>query len=175
MHNLDLEIRSTIEPHVLGVLRAMVTSVSTQAGFDEEAVAQIEMAVDEACANVVRHAYKHLGYSSDFAGEEQCDAALPRLFNPQDESDVHLTLQICVDEEAICFRIIDSGAGLESHTHSRMGVESLEEYIEKGGTGGLGSLIIRNFMDKVEYDTAPNGGTILTMTKYRQRTTASST
>ena len=45
------------DPRNLGVVRAMVERHAGLAGFDERARHRIALAVDEACANVIRHAY----------------------------------------------------------------------------------------------------------------------
>ena len=44
-------------PENLAIIRDFVTSVGAQAGLSEEEVANLELAVDEACANVIEHAY----------------------------------------------------------------------------------------------------------------------
>ncbi|MCC5876306.1 MAG: ATP-binding protein, partial [Candidatus Sumerlaeia bacterium] len=59
--SVDLEIRCPLDTGVLSVIRTFITSLSCQMGFSEDQAGEIEMAVDEACANVIRHAYKHLG------------------------------------------------------------------------------------------------------------------
>ena len=41
----------------LAMIRDFVSSVGVQAGLGEDDVARLEMAVDEACANVIEHAH----------------------------------------------------------------------------------------------------------------------
>jgi serine/threonine-protein kinase RsbW len=43
----------------LALIREFVTAVGTQAGFTDDEVARLELAVDEACTNVIEHAYGH--------------------------------------------------------------------------------------------------------------------
>ncbi|MCG8604404.1 ATP-binding protein, partial [bacterium] len=41
----------------LSLVRELVTRVATSAGFSNDDISKIELAVDEACANVIKHAY----------------------------------------------------------------------------------------------------------------------
>jgi serine/threonine-protein kinase RsbW len=145
---LDFEIRCPVKTRVLSILRNVATCVAREAGFADEEIDQIEMAVDEACANVIRHAY-----SVDAEG--RCPDVAP--------ADFILHLQVCVSENRISFRVRDHGVGLNKKPG---GAGSIEEYVKRGGKGGLGIYIIRNFMDEVDYECPPGEGTILTMTKY---------
>jgi len=156
--NLDLDLRCPVDTRVLALMRTLACALAEHVGFDDEQVAQVEMAVDEACANVVRHAYTHLGVSPDL---------------PDDSADEHtrrrcqLHARIQVGEGFLRIIIADSGIGL---CNTAPGVESVEDFQQRGGGGGLGTLIIRNFMDEVHYDFPEQSGTILTMTKYLKST-----
>jgi len=143
-----LEIRCPADTRVLGPLRAMATAVAVEQGFPDDDVAQIEMAVDEACANAVRHAYGHVS-------------------GPRTGCLVSMRVEIASD--ALRFRVSDNGIGL---ANMPAGAASVEEYVERGGTGGLGIFIIRNFMDEVEYEEPLESGTTVTMTKYLRRAAA---
>ncbi|MCC5877310.1 MAG: ATP-binding protein, partial [Candidatus Sumerlaeia bacterium] len=77
--------------------------------------------------------------------------------------DCVLLLRVCINASSLRVQVIDNGIGM---AQEKAGVESIEEFTEKGGRGGLGTYIIRNFMDEVDYDYPPDRGTILTMTKY---------
>ncbi len=160
---IDLEIRCPIETRVLSILRNFVTSIAAYVGFNAEETDKIEMAVDEACANVIRHAYKHLGVSPDLPEAEQAEDA--------NAAQCTLRLRLVLGEDFLKIIIIDNGIGMKNRPP---GVDSLEEYTERGGTGGLGTYIIKNFMDEVEYDFPEESGTILTMTKYLISTAKSS-
>ena len=41
----------------LDIIRKFIAGIAENMGFSEEEIYQIELAVDEACANVIRHAY----------------------------------------------------------------------------------------------------------------------
>lgn len=54
----SLEIRLTSDPRWLQVLRAAVGQVGQLAGLTPQAADHLKLAVDEACANIIRHAYE---------------------------------------------------------------------------------------------------------------------
>ncbi len=141
---IEFEVRCPVSGPTLAVIRAFVETVARQIGFDMATAAQIEMAVDEACSNVWLHAYP--------------DSA------PDD--DRLLTLRLTADSESICIIISDHGIGaLEGEDHH--GCPSISEYMDKSSDfHGLGTLIIRSFMDEVEYRCPPRQGTLLRMKKY---------
>lgn len=154
---VELEVHCPVETRVLGIIRVFMASLAAQMGFAAEQADQIEMAVDEACANVVRHAYKHLGVSPDLPEDEQRSGVLTEA-----GYQCVLRLRVILNPDYIRVQIRDHGIGKKNRPP---GVASLEEYLEREGRGGLGGLIIRNFMDEVSYDY-PDSGTVLTMTKY---------
>ncbi len=52
------EIRLTSDPRWLSVLRAAVGQVGQLVGLAPDAVDHVKLAVDEACANIITHAYE---------------------------------------------------------------------------------------------------------------------
>lgn len=152
---IKIEVLCPVETRALSIIRTMVAALATDLGFAIEEVDKIELAVDEACTNVVRHAYKHLGVSTDLPPEKRQA--------PPPGTDCSLRLEVRLREDSIQITVRDSGIGLNN---TPPGVNSIEEYVERRGAGGLGNYIIRNFMDEVHYDFPPERGTVLTMTKY---------
>ena len=53
--SFTLRVQSSTEN--LSLIREFVTKVGLQAGMSEMDISKIELAVDEACANVIEHAY----------------------------------------------------------------------------------------------------------------------
>ncbi len=53
----SIELRLNSDPELLRVLRATAAQISHLAGFSSLDVGKIVLAVDEACSNVMRHAY----------------------------------------------------------------------------------------------------------------------
>lgn len=149
---VEIEVRAPIETRVLSLIRTLVSAMATDLGFSVEEVERIELAVDEAATNVIRHAYKHLGVSPD----------LPASERQSPHQDCVLQLRVELGPAFIRICVIDKGIGLQNMPP---GVASMDEYLERRGNGGLGNFIIRNFMDEVHYEY-PGKGTVLTMTKY---------
>ena len=54
----SLRISFPSHPKYLSVVRMVTAKIAEQCGFGEKIVEEIRLAVDEACANVIKHAYK---------------------------------------------------------------------------------------------------------------------
>ena len=125
----------------LAMIRDFVTNIGVRAGLDEAQVMCLTLAVDEACANVMEHAY----------GSEP----------------VHeVTIRGELDNNEISFVIVDTGkhfdpAALES--------EPVEELVRKRKSGGLGLRLIRTIMDDVQYRIIPGEKNELRMVKKLRR------
>ena len=121
----------------LALIRDFVSKIGEQAGFDEVEVAKIALAVDEACANVIEHAY-----GSDTRREVKVRAV--------------------VDDDALRFEIIDTGRGFDP---GQIQGNNVEELIRQRKSGGLGLRLIRAIMDDVQYQIVPGEKNELRMTK----------
>jgi anti-sigma regulatory factor (Ser/Thr protein kinase) len=55
--SLTLELSFPTDPRLLRVVRAVVGQMAGLCGFQEDEIQFITLAVDEACANIIRHAY----------------------------------------------------------------------------------------------------------------------
>ena len=121
----------------LAIIREFIARVAEQAGLSEKALGELELAVDEACANVIEHAYGH-------------------------DSTKEVVIRAIFDEEEIRIEVIDTGHGFEPSQ-----VESLEldELVEKRRTGGLGMRLMKTLMDEVHYEFEPGKKNELTMVK----------
>jgi len=130
---------------MLRLIRSVVATVSQELGFSAEEAGLIELAVDEACTNVIVHAYGEMDEAR--------------------KAESVLRVQIRAASDRLAIQVIDTGSGLPE---GRRGVDSLEEYTARPRPSGLGSFIITHFMDEVAYDS-PEGsgsGTVLSMVKY---------
>jgi serine/threonine-protein kinase RsbW len=134
---LGFRLKATLD----NVPRAMacVREAAQAAGFDESALYEIELAVDEACANVVQHAY-----GKDETGEMEVSCYL-------DGSDF-------VVQVRDWGRAFDPGAVPEPDVNAPLEERSL---------GGLGLFLIKQFMDDVQFSFDPETGNTLTMVKKR--------
>lgn len=130
-----LQVPSSTEN--LALIREFVTTIGAQAGLAENDIAKLELAVDEACANVIEHAYGH------------------------DESK-EVTVSANFDGDSITFEIIDTGKGFDP---SQIRQEELETLIANRKDGGLGMRLIKTLMDEVQYEMVPGQKNELRMTK----------
>jgi len=128
----------------LRMIRKSVIDMSARAGLSEFKAAQLEMAVDEACANVIEHSY---GGEASAAG------------NPNHPG-LRINLMQCKDR--IVVEIFDRGAGFDFDAHR---VVEPDQYLESERQRGLGMYIIRRFVDDVTYERATSSGNCLRLTK----------
>ena len=111
----------------LALVREFVNSIGTQAGLGERDLFQLTLAVDEACANVIEHAY-----GNDVTKE------------------VLLTANF--DDDSLEIRVEDTGAGFDPSGREQ---KSLETLIAERRKGGLGLKMMQSVMDEVHYDIEP--------------------
>lgn len=121
----------------LSMIRDFVKSIGTQAGMDEMEVATLEMSVDEACANVIEHAY-----GLDATKE--------------------VSIRATVDENAVLIQVIDTGKGFDP---AKIKQSKLEDLILKKRDGGLGMRVMKSFMDEVHYERIQGVKNELTMVR----------
>jgi serine/threonine-protein kinase RsbW len=121
-------------------IREFVGQAAVDAGLDEKQVYAVQLSADEACTNVIEHAY---------GGE--CDDQIEVTCNITDAG-----LTIIVKDHG---QVFDPGSVPEP---------DLGSDLSKRGIGGLGLYLIRNMMDRVEYESSTDYGNVLTMVKYRQ-------
>ncbi len=113
----------------LDIIRKFVSGIAENIGFDEENIYQIELAVDEACANVIKHAYKNTN-------------TFPR--------EISVTVREKVDRIEIA--IADRGVGFNPKA---LKTPNMDEYLKRMKPGGLGVHLIKTLMDKVTFHIKP--------------------
>jgi anti-sigma regulatory factor (Ser/Thr protein kinase) len=72
-----LRLRVTSDPHFIAPVRRAVEHFCTEAGFDEKAVGELGLCLNESMANVTRHAYegnhnKPIEVDAEFDGKTAC-------------------------------------------------------------------------------------------------------
>lgn len=121
----------------LSMIREFVSNIGTRAGLDEKEVLRVALAVDEACANVIEHAYG--------------------------QDDTHeVTIRAVVDESTLEFHVIDTGKNFDP---SVIKPTDVDELIRQRKSGGLGLRLIRTIMDDVQYQITPGEKNELKMVK----------
>ena len=111
----------------LALIREFVGNIGMQAGLDQKDVGKLELAVDEACANVIEHAYGH-------------------------DQTKEVIIRASLDEETLKIDVEDTGRGFDPE---KIEQEKLEELINKRATGGLGMRLMKTLMDEVRYEIEP--------------------
>lgn len=151
---LSISISCPVETKVLQIIRTFVTSIAKEVGFDEEDSAKIEIAVDEACANVVCHAYgTYKENQANYPPKEKAGSI-----------NFEIKMNVTISQDSLKIDIQDFGVGVKNGIMT--GVQEIEEYITRDKKHGLGTYIIQKFMDKVEFDFYAKKGTKVSMTKY---------
>lgn len=123
----------------LGAVTEFFTHAGLAAGFDEQGIYDIQLAVDEAVSNIIEYAY---GGGSDQPIE--CTYCITKA---------DLTMSLC-----------DYGRPFDP---ASVPEPNLEADLESRTTGGLGVFIIRQLMDRVLFAFGDPAGNTLTMVKLR--------
>lgn len=123
----------------LGAVRQFVAERAEAEGLSEESVQALRMAVEEACANIIEHAY---------AGDASQE----------------IDVAVIADADRFTVRIRDEG---EPFRPEKYHTPDVRELVKRRRSGGLGVHLMRRLMDQVEYRTRPEGTNEVRLTKYR--------
>lgn len=132
----SIQLQFNSDPDILPGIRGMVVSLCERFGFEEHEIGQVALAVDEALANVIRH-----GYESSPDGQIWMRCRIIDSENP--------TLQIVLEDEG----------------HQVDGEQMQGRDLDDLRPGGLGLHIMREVMDKCEFEIRDRKGMKLTMEK----------
>lgn len=124
----------------LPVFRELVAEACRQAQADDQTTHDIQLALDEACTNVITHGYEGLNPSS-------------------------VSLDIKLADNAIQLILTDFGHPFEPSQAPKPDINAL---MEDRPIGGLGLFFIFNVMDNVEYQS-DEAGNHLCLTKNLKR------
>ena len=133
--SFQLHVPSSTEN--LSMIRDFVGGIGQRAGLSEADCVKLELAVDEACANVIEHAY-----GSDATHE--------------------VTVKATLDAETVQIDIVDNGCGFDPRQVEQV---NLEQLISQRKSGGLGMRLIQTLMDEVQYQIVPGQKNELRMVK----------
>ena len=133
-------LRKTIESRTDKLLevREFVLHAAREFGFNEEEASKIVLAVDEACTNIIKHAYQ---------------------FAP----DRKIEIIIQPDKDRMQITVIDDG---KAFNPSITRLPDLKQHLTHYRRGGLGIYLMRTLMDKVEYNYTPGRKNQVRLTKY---------
>lgn len=123
---MQLKIKSRTEK--LHLVREFISEAARKYGFDEEAVGKIALAVDEACTNVIKHAYNYA---------------------PDRE------LQVNILKSGKNLEVVITHDG-KSFDPEAIKPPNMPDYLKHFRHGGLGMHLMRSLMDRVEYRSGSN-------------------
>ena len=111
----------------LSDIRDFVYTSASEAGILTDVIENIILAVDEACTNIIKHAYKSY---------------------PEGE----ITIKIKYSDKKFTILIIDHGAPFKPET---IPDPDLQKYYLQHRIGGLGMYLMKSLMDEVKYVSVP--------------------
>lgn len=132
-------------PDALPQVRRMITQAAQRCGFHEEEIAKIEMAVDEACTNIIEHAYHLL---------------------PEHDSPDPLEIEVHAHEHPDRLEITILDHALQNFPVDERAPEGIDDYFTGHKRRGLGLFIIRSFVDDVRHRFVDGRGNELLLIKY---------
>ncbi len=121
----ELQVKSKTEN--LSLIRDFVSSKAEAAKFSREEIENIMLAVDEACTNIIKHAYKS---------------------NP----DGKINIKIEYNSDKFVITIEDYGRSFDPE---KVPVPDLPRYHCEKKVGGLGIYLMKTLMDDVKYISVP--------------------
>lgn len=124
----------------LAKIDKQVRKAALKAGLSENDVYDVELAVDEACTNIIDHSYGGEGL-----GDIEC---------------------VCQSiPEGIKIIIHDKGCFFDPN---KVPTPNMKIPVAKRSEGGLGVYFMRRLMDEVSFDPCKESGTVLTMIKRKK-------
>ena len=121
----------------LDSIREYVGNAARDAGFNDSDIYAVQLAADEACSNIIEHAY-----GNDESGELECSHHF--------------------DGEYLILTFKDNGCYFDP---SVIPEPDLTSSLEKRQIGGLGIFLIKSLMDEVHYESLGEEGNVITLKK----------
>jgi serine/threonine-protein kinase RsbW len=109
------------------MIRDFVSSKASAAGISSEDIENIMLAVDEACTNIIKHAYNSF-------------------------PDGELVIKLEYNSDKLIISIIDHGSTFNPNS---VPDPDLQKYYRNGRVGGLGMYLMKTLMDDVKYISVP--------------------
>ncbi|MEJ2189570.1 MAG: ATP-binding protein [Acidobacteriota bacterium] len=139
-YDIRLEVRS--DPRHLGLIRTLIHDWVDGFGLPHELVHDVVLAIDEACSNVIRHAYEGRG-------------------------DGPLEIRLLASPEHLEFEVRDQGVPCPPECHERRPLEPPDANALQ--PGGLGVQLMHQVFDQVVFCPGKNRGNCVTMKLRRKR------
>lgn len=127
----DIRLEVATKPRLLGVVRAMVRSYLQSKGFSAETVDLAVLAVDEACANSIRHSYGS-------------------------RTDCRMELRVRMTDTHVEFELNDNGVPLDPDRCARR--ELVPPELNALRPGGLGVQLMYRVFDEITFEPGGERG-----------------
>lgn len=111
----------------LSSIRDFVSENALNAGLTSEEIDDIILAVDEACTNIIKHAYKSF-------------------------PDGEIIIEIDYNTKKFMIKLIDYGNSFDPQSIPE---PDLQKYFKQRRVGGLGLYLMKTLMDDVQYVSVP--------------------
>jgi len=131
----EMKVKSSTENLI--VIREFVEEKALHTGLSRQIVDKIVLAVDEACTNIIKHAYNY------------------------DES-AEFIIRVLISKTEFKVLLIDHG---KSFDPNQIADPDMPTYLKQRRVGGLGLHLMRHLMDNVEYHSQAGDGNQLILTK----------
>lgn len=122
----------------LAKIRDFIKDSAKTSGMQEEAIGKIILAVDEACTNIIKHAYKY-------------------------NAEGIIDISIQSDKKKFTIKITDSGLNFDPEVIPE---PDIKEYHKQHRAGGLGMFLMKKLMDEVVYSNLNKNRNRVTLVKY---------
>lgn len=129
-----------------------VTRRAQAAGLGPRAVYDVQVAVDEACSNIIEHAY---------AEKERTETPWP----PDELGPATIKCTCRTKRDRLIIKLHDHGRPFDLTTVPK---PDLQADLNERHAGGLGVYFIQQLMDTVQFESTPEKGNTLTLTKRRE-------
>ncbi|MCH7722502.1 MAG: ATP-binding protein [Bacteroidetes bacterium] len=125
LNKSEISVKSRTEN--LSLIRDFVSSKTSDAGLAKDEIENVMLAVDEACTNIIKHAYNSF-------------------------PDGEIVIKLEYNSDKLLVTIIDHGSTFDPN-----GIPDpdLQKYYRDGRVGGLGMFLMKTLMDDVKYITVP--------------------
>jgi serine/threonine-protein kinase RsbW len=125
----------------LVIIADFIRQAAKDAGLSRFGIYSVETAVDEACSNIIEHAYGGEG-----RGDIECS---------------------CTEEEdGLVIQIRDHGTPFKPEI---VRTPNVRASLKNRSSHGLGIYIMRKWMDDVRFEFSPETGNLLTMVKRKEK------
>lgn len=122
----------------LARIRSFIKTQSQNVGFDEDTANKIVLAADEACTNIIKHAYKY-------------------------STKGKININLSFSNNKLRIAITDEGMQFNSKSIPE---PDLKKYYQEKRVGGLGMFLMKKLMDEVSYSQPNSKKNKVTLIKY---------